>query len=137
MGENGFHNHYKVGDILPHIPGSGGIITVIARRVGCAWGTIRKHINDSPTLEKAYQDELESALDVAENIIFDNIRLARNEQAEGKKIVDSGDARWFLATKGKGRGFTQRTEVDARTTVKGEMVIRYENDWRSPESEEE
>lgn len=120
---------YAVGDFLPHIAKSGGIISTIARRVGCDWHTAKKYIDRHPTLQRAYQDELQANLDVAESIVVDNLRLQRAEQLEAQEPVDSGDARWFLSTKGRERGYGNKLELDQ--TVKGKLEIVYIRDWRT------
>ena len=129
MTQNGNGNgHYRAADFLPHILGSGGIISTIARRVGCDWHTAKKYIDEYATLQKAYQDELSANLDVAESIVVDNLRMQRKQQLEKQEPADTGDARWFLSTKGQERGYGNKLEVDQ--TVKGKLLIEYVNDWR-------
>jgi hypothetical protein len=85
---------------LDAIPKSAGIITTIAKRVGCAWHTAKKYIEATPTVKRAYNDECESILDMAESKLFE--------------AVQSGDAqmvKYILGTKGKGRGYTERHEI--------------------------
>jgi hypothetical protein len=82
------------------IPGTGGIITSIARKVGCDWHTANKYIKEHPTVQQAYANECETVLDVAELELI--------------KCVRGGDMaaiRFYLSTKGKGRGYVERQEV--------------------------
>ena len=37
-------NTYKTQQFLDAIPGTGGIITAIAKRLGCSWHTAKKRI---------------------------------------------------------------------------------------------
>lgn len=92
-------NQYRAQQFIDAIPGSGGIISVIAKRVGCAWHTANKYIKDYPTIKAAYADETESLVDLAESTVLKAIR-------DG----DVGAAKWFLQTKGKARGYTERHE---------------------------
>jgi len=81
------------------IPGTGGIVTAIAHKVGCSFNTAKRYIINHPTVAQAYRDECESVLDLAE---------ARTIEA-----IKSGDGqmiRYYLSTKGKDRGYVQRQE---------------------------
>ena len=107
---------YTAKDFEPHIIGSGGIISTVADRVGCAWRTARDHIEQSPRLKALLESESETALDLAESVIVGNIRAARRLQEEataagGCAIVDSSDARWLLTRKGRSRGYGETSEV--------------------------
>lgn len=91
---------YTTQQFLEAIPGTGGIVTAIARKVGCAWATARKFIDTHPTVQRAYQDECESILDLAEAKVISAI-----------KAGDSQMIRYYLSTKGKRRGYSERHEV--------------------------
>ena len=72
------------------IPGTGGIITTIAERVGCVWHTAKKYIDTYPTIRKAYIDECERVTDMAESILIKSIKDGNTQ-----------DAKWWLARKRK------------------------------------
>jgi len=91
---------YTADQFIKAIPGTGGIITAIARKVGCDWGTARRYIDRHPSVRAAYDAECESVLDLAEAKTIEAIR-----DGDGTMI------RYYLSTKGKGRGFTERVEV--------------------------
>lgn len=99
---------YKVKDFIDAIPGSGGIITTIAKRVGCTWLTAQTWIAEKPTVRQAYEDEKESMLDRAEGVIHAGIEAG-----------DSQDAKWFLSKKGKDRGYGDMKDIH----VTGEQLI--------------
>jgi len=100
-GESRAHSGtYRAEQFIAAIPGTGGIISAIARRVGCNWHTAQKYILTMPTISRAYNDECEKLLD----------------HAEAKLIahIDEGDMTaitWFLSRKGKHRGYTERQEI--------------------------
>lgn len=96
----GRRTKYKATDFIDAIPGSGGIISTIAKRVGCDWTTARSIIDATPTLKAAYDNECEAVLDLAESILIKSIK-------EG----DSADAKWYLTRKGRNRGYVERQEV--------------------------
>ena len=90
---------YKAQQFIDVIPGSAGIITTIAKRVGCAWHTAKKYIEKYATIRRVYESECESMLDLAE--------------LEALKLIKAGDGsmiRWYLSTKGKNRGYVERVE---------------------------
>ena len=93
-------NEYKAADFIAAIPGTGGIISAIAKRVGCSWHTAKKYIREYATVAQAYDDEVEMTIDMAELQVIKAIR-------EG----DIGTARWYLSTKGKERGYGGRIEL--------------------------
>lgn len=105
-------NQYKAEQFIKAIPGSGGIIAVISSRVGCEWHTAQKYINDFPTVKAAYDDECERVADVAEGVVIKNIQFAAKEQDNTKKPVDSGDAKWWLSRKARGRGYSDKMDID-------------------------
>lgn len=98
---------YSASDFIKAIPGSGGIISAIAKRVGCEWQTVKKAIDTMPTVKEAYDAEAETILDMAESILLTNI-----------KGGDSADAKWYLSRKGKARGYAEKVESDTTVTVK-------------------
>lgn len=84
------------------IPGSGGIISTIARKVGCAWHTAKKYVDNYVTVQQAYLDECEKVLDKAESVVL-------------KSIIENEDiavSKWYLTMKGRERGYaaTERHE---------------------------
>jgi len=92
---------YTVADFEPHIPGSGGIISTIAKRVGCDWTTAKRFIQESPTLQRLYDNEQESVLDLAESELMKSIQAGNTQ-----------DAKWLLSKKGKQRGFGDESKQD-------------------------
>ena len=117
---------YSVADFEPHIPGSGGIVSTIAQRVGCDWATARKFIKESPTLKRLFDDENEGGGDLAESVVLNNMRAAaRRQRASGYiEIVDSSDAKWYLSKKFKDRGYDDRSRHEITGPDDGPIVFR-------------
>ncbi|MGI5102830.1 hypothetical protein [Treponema vincentii] len=86
--------HYRKGEILTAVKGSGGIVTTIAAKLGCDWHTAKANIDLHEETREAYRDELETGLDLVEGKAF--------EQARGG---DGVMIRFILATKGRARGY--------------------------------
>lgn len=98
-------NGYTAQVFIDAISGTGGIVSAIARKVGCDWNTAKKYIDNYPTVRAAYDAECEAMLDLAESAVLRNIKLAA--QGEG----DTADAKWYLTKKGKRRGYGEAMEV--------------------------
>ena len=92
---------------LTAIPKTGGIVSTIAARVGCSWATARKFIDTHPTVLAAYKDECETVLDMAESKLI----TAMNEN-------DIESIKWYLARKGKHRGYSEKMELALSNFVK-------------------
>ena len=114
------NNQYRAQQFIDAIPGSAGIISTIARRVGCDWHTAKKYIDKFATVKAAYDDECDANLDRAESLIITNIGFGLRDQKEHKTTVESADARWYLMMKGKQRGYVQKQEMDV--TSGGEQI---------------
>jgi len=101
MGRN---SRITIKELLPAIKGSRAFISVVAERLGCDWHTADKAIRRFPAAIRALEDEKETALDFVEGKAFSRI-------AEG----DGAMIRFYLATKGKARGFTYDEKADKFT----------------------
>ena len=93
-------NGYNAQTFIDAIPGTGGIVSAIARKVGCEWETVRAWIDKYPTVKRAYDAECEAMLDLAESTVLRNI-----------KDGDTADAKWYLTKKGKRRGYGDAVEL--------------------------
>ena len=108
---------YKAQDFVDAIPGSGGIISAIAQRVGCNWYTAKRYIEKYPTVRRAYDDECEKISDLAETVIIKDIQTGSVQTAK-----------WYLTMKGRGRGYakTERNELVGAGGGPVELLVRYE-----------
>jgi len=89
--------------VLDAIKGSFGIMSKVAKRLdNCEWHTAQAYVNKWATTQKAYADEEERSLDVSESQL-----IKKCNEGDGPMI------RFHLATKGKHRGYTERTEISA------------------------
>lgn len=94
--------------VLQAIKGSGGIVSAVGSKLGCAWHTADKYINKWETTRRAMADEGEKVLDLAENKLIEAIQ--NGEQWAIQTL---------LKTKGKKRGYTERQEF---TGADGEQL---------------
>lgn len=94
-------NHYKAQAFIDAMPGSAGIISTIAKRVGCAWHTAKKYIDTYPTVKCAYDDECERVLDIAESVVLGDMYNGEVQTAK-----------WYLGMKGDSRGYKQKRQIE-------------------------
>ena len=92
----------KKKELLEAIHGSHGIISTIAARLHCEWHTVDNAIKLYPECMQALQDENETMLDFVEG-----------KAAERIKDGDGAMIRFYLATKGKKRGYTYDEKLEA------------------------
>ena len=93
----------KEKDLLAAIEDSNGFVTTIAARLHCSWHAADNAIKASAAALQAIKDEEEKTLDFVEGKAITKIN-----EGDGAMI------RFYLATKGKKRGFTydEKLETD-------------------------
>ncbi len=80
------YKSYKAQDFINVIPGSGGIISTIAKRVGCDWKTAQRYIERHETVRVAFDNECETVDDMAESQVIKSIQSGNTQ-----------DAKWWLS----------------------------------------
>jgi len=96
-------NDNEAKTIIEAIKGSAGIVSTIAKRMGVEWHTANDKIQKYPEALKAFQDEREGILDMAEATILTAIKQG-----------DAGSAKWLLSTLARSRGFGDKVEVSGK-----------------------
>lgn len=92
----------KEKDLLAAIEDSNGFVTTIAARLHCSWHATDNAIKASAAALQAIKDEEEKTLDFVEGKAIKKIN-----EGDGAMI------RFYLATKGKKRGFTYDDKLEA------------------------
>lgn len=113
--------NYDITILKKAIEDSGGQYQTIAERLGCEWHTAKSHVEKYEETKKAYANETESVLDLAESKLIENI-----------KDNDNTAIIFYLKTKGKNRGYVERIENE-HTGKNGEplsttptIILQYE-----------
>ena len=101
----------KEKDLLAAIEDSNGFVTTIAARLHCSWHAADNAIKASPAAIQAIKDEEEKTLDFVEGKA-----IAKINEGDGAMI------RFYLATKGKKRGFTYEEKLEADETAEDNNV---------------
>lgn len=107
-------NQYRAQQFIDAISGSGGIITTIAKRVGCSWHTAKKYIDGYATVAQAYADECEKVLDAAESVIVGGIVEEKDRQI----------AKWYLTMKGGDRGYASKQKLEHTGADGGPLTFK-------------
>ena len=89
----------KEKDLLAAIEDSNGFVTTIAARLHCSWHAADNAIKASAAAMQAIKDEEEKTLDFVEGKA-----ISRINEGDGTMI------RFYLATKGRQRGYTYEEE---------------------------
>ena len=109
-------------ELLAAIKDSSGFYSVIAKRLGCSWHAVQNAIERSPEAQQALLDEEETTLDFVEGKA-----LARIKADDGAMI------RFYLATKGKKRGYTYEDKLeDDDTTEDNTLNVIYDGEEVDP-----
>ena len=90
--------------VIAAIAGSGGIVSTIAKKMGCDWTTADKYIKRWDETRQAYAEEEETVLDMTEGTILKSIKEGNTQ-----------DAKWYLSKKGKKRGYGDQVDVSHTT----------------------
>ena len=97
----GRRKQLKEKDLLEAIKDSRGFKSTIAARLHVDWHTVDKAINASEKAQQAIKDEEETTLDLVEGKA-----LSKINDGDGAMI------RFYLATKGKKRGYTYEERLE-------------------------
>lgn len=103
---------YSKPTVLRAIEGSGGIVSDVAKRLGCDWNTAQRYIQRWPETQEAFQAERERILDLAETTLY--------------RAIQEGDiqaAKWVLSRLGRHRGYGDHVEVSGKQAL--EIVLRW------------
>ena len=119
---------YHTEQFIKAIPGTGGIISTIANRVGCDWHTAKKYIVNHPTVARAYQDECEKIGDLAETGLYTALRAETERDESGKVIrvikpAEPWAVKFYLTTKARSRGYVLKQEVELSGEVQTQMIF--------------
>jgi hypothetical protein len=98
--------------VLKAIKNSGGIMSTIARGIGCDWHTAKKYVMQWDETKEALQDETETILDMAEGALYGSIKEGNTQ-----------DAKWLLATKGRKRGFNEKLDIEHTGNIAVEDTV--------------
>lgn len=99
-------------NFLAALEKSAGIITPAAQAVGVSRESIRKWRKADPDFDRAILEVNEVALDFAETALMKNI-----------KAGDTQAIKFYLSTKGRVRGYAEKTTIEGDLTVRKPRII--------------
>lgn len=96
-------HRYTIAQMVEALTVTKGMVSLAAKRLGCAPDTVYRYIKEYPDVAAAKYAEREAVTDMAELSLY--------------KAIQQGEA-WavcfYLKTQGKGRGYVERQEIDHR-----------------------
>lgn len=96
---NGAEKDYSLETVLKAVEGSGAIMSVVAKRLGCEWQTAKKYVLKYPEAVKLFESEELKGIDDAESKLLE---LVRNGDLNAITL--------YLRYKGRRRGWGTETE---------------------------
>jgi hypothetical protein len=108
--ENKIQQHKKA--LLEALSKSLGVVTTACQMVNIDRSTFYKYVNEDPDFKAAVGDIDNEALDFAESKLHDQIR-----KGDTTAII------FYLKTKGKGRGYIEKTQVENSGEQK--VIVEY------------
>ena len=112
----------KEKELLAAIADSRGFYSVIAERLGVAWATVKSAVEESDAAQLAIRAEEEKTLDFVEGKA-----IARIKADDGAMI------RFYLATKGKKRGYTYDETTATAEAAIADTVVNISVEGGEPE----
>ncbi len=82
------------------IPGTGGVLIELAKRLEVSWTTIKKYVSEDEEIQRAVDTERDSFISVAESSLM--------------RLIQEGNVAatiFYLKTKGKHLGYVERAEL--------------------------
>jgi len=120
---NGYNGRYTTKQFIDAMPGTGGVISALADKVGCCWHTAKKYVTKYATVRDAWEAERNRITDVAEDNI---IRALRDG--------DLAMSKWWLRVMRR-EEFNPPQRFEHTGEDGGSITIEYVNDWREETSE--
>ena len=103
--------------ILNAISGTGGLISAIAKKLDVHYHTVLNYEKKYESVKQAIEEERDRMLDKAESNLF--IRIKEGDEETSK---------WFLARKGRHRGYSEKIDMEQKGELKTIIEVRYEKD---------
>lgn len=102
--------------LLQAVTNSGGIVSTVAKRLGCDWLTAKRRVDEDPIIATIFASEKEEMLDMAESGLLG--------------AVQDGDLqaiKFYLMTKGKERGYTYEVDSNAQLKSDNTFIFKIED----------
>ncbi len=103
VGKGRANDKFAIPKVIEALQETGGLKARAARLLGCTRATVKSYIERYPEIQAALEEAEEDLLDEAESQLREQIRAGQLTA-----II------FFLKTKGKGRGYTERVETTGK-----------------------
>lgn len=116
----------SVRKIIKAIPGTNGLISAIAIKLGVHYRTVLRYRDQNESVRQAIEEEKEKMLDTAESNIHREIQKG-----------DMDTSKWFLARKGKDRGYSEKIDTEHKGELKTILEVKYEENVKATKDGED
>lgn len=111
---------FKAAEVIEAIRRANGVLAQAARILDCHRTTVHDYVNRYATVKEAYENANEVSLDLGESVLSAFMK----GNIKGQSTREQLDAtKFFLATKGKTRGYTKRTENEVSGAEGGPIIV--------------
>lgn len=103
---------HTIEEVVEACKGTGGIIVLVAKKLGCNRSTVARYAKKYKTIAAALEQADEGATDLAE--------------AKSLQLINAGywpAIRYRLGTKGKKRGYTEKQEIEHTGKDGGPVIV--------------
>lgn len=108
---------FSVQEMAKALEESKGLVSIAARRLKCSPTTVRSYMKLHPTVQQVVDDQSESLVDIAE------LKLLEAVQVRGEPWAIA----LVLKTKGKNRGYVEKTQQEISAPGGGPLEVRHEH----------
>jgi len=93
--------NYSIKTVLKAIEGCNSIMSNVAKKLNCDWGTARRYVDKWQVTQKAFENEAENVLDFTESMLMKKI-----------KDGDTQAIKYKLSSHGRKRGYGEKQEIE-------------------------
>jgi hypothetical protein len=113
-------NKFTARQFIEAMPETGGVVSVIAEKVGCAWNTAKKYIDTRPTVRRAWLNERNRITDRAKHNIIIAIEGGDLQMSKWWVQVMDDDFRPLQRHEitGKDGGPVEHRDIDAQERIR-------------------
>ena len=113
---NGYNGRYTAQQFIDALPGTGGIVSALAEKLGCEWHTARKGIDRWPTVQRAWENERAKVTDVAQRNVIKAI-----------KEEDLPTSKWWLQLMDPQFVPKEKREIAGKDGEPWEIVLKWDD----------
>lgn len=99
---------YTPAQVVTALELTAGILTAAAEKLGCTRQTVASYVRRYPEIQEELDRILEARIDLAEGVVLQTMTRSKSEHCKLQAAM------FYLKTKGKLRGYTERQELTGK-----------------------